>query len=533
LIHFLLSVSAMMTQAPAPSDDLLTVAEASQYQATSTSAQVRELIDRIAARSGILSVTELGKTFKGEPIPLMVLANPPVSTAREAKQTGKPICLVMANIHAGEVEGKEACLMIARELALDPHHGLLKDIILVIAPNYNADGNDEFDEVMKNRPGQDGPARCGVRPNAQGLDLNRDYIKLEAPESQALARFLTEWDPHLTIDCHTTNGSYHRYTLTYEAPLNPSGHPAPINFVRNKLLPEVTKRVKAQTGYDMWHYGNFNREHTVWETYSSQPRFGGAYQGLRSQMSVLSEAYTYASYNDRVRCTHALILQTLGFVAENKTEVIEINRQAREEVTKRGLDSQPDDIVGIRHLLAAFNEPAIVKGYANTPGLGGERGAVITGEHDLGPPKDYSVVHRGRFEPILSVRRPFAYLIPNPDGHAEPIIEKLRQHGITVEATSGEAIVEAYTLTKIDRDENAFQGHRTVTVEVTSRVERRTLPKECFKVRTGQPLGTLAVYLLEPQSDDGLLTWNFFDGQLEVGQEFPVLRVFTETDLNP
>ena len=533
VIHLLLSALTMTTQTPAIPDELLTIAESSNYQATSTSAQVQELIGRIDAKSDLLRVQELGKTSEGKSIPLMVIANPPIDSADEAKKSGKPICFVMANIHAGEVEGKEACLMIARELALDPSHPLLKDLIIVIAPNYNADGNDKFDDVAKNRPGQDGPARCGVRPNAQGLDLNRDYIKLEAPESQALVRFLSEWDPHLTIDCHTTNGSYHRYTLTYEAPLNPSGHPGPIDFVRNKLLPAVTKRVKDKTGYDMWHYGNFNREHTVWETYSAQPRFGGPYQGLRNQMSVLSEAYTYASYKDRVQCTHALIVQTLRFVAEHKAEAIEINRKAREEVAQRGRNPQPTDVVGIRHQLAAFNEPAIVKGYANTPGLGGEGGAVITGEHDLGPPKDYQVVHCGRFEPTLSVRRPFAYLVPNTDGVADPIIEKLRQHGIEVETISGEAIVEAYSVTKIDREKREFQGHRNVTVEATCRAERRTLPKGSFMVRTGQPLGTLVVYLMEPQSDDGLVTWNFFDAQLEVGREFPVLRVRTEADLNP
>lgn len=512
--------------------DLLTVAETSDYTATATSAQVMDLIERIRQRSNIMSVSELGKTVEGKPIPLLTFANPPYAlpqsndlAASDARRD-RPICFIMANIHAGEVEGKEACLMLAREIALDPNHPLLKDLIIVIAPNYNADGNDKFDDVAKNRPGQVGPAHCGIRPNSDGLDLNRDYMKLEAPETRALVRFLNDVDPDITIDCHTTNGSHHRYVLTYEAPLNPSGHAAPIEFVREQLLPEVTRRVKQHTGYDMWHYGNFNPAHTIWETYSAQPRFGGPYQGLRNQMSVLSEAYSYAPYKDRVIATREFIREILQYVAENKAKVIDINRRARLETTRKGENPQPFDDVGIRHRIAAMSEPAIVKGYEGAEG--GEGGAVADPNLDLGAPKNYSVVHLGRFEPTLSVRRPHAYLIPQ--GHSA-IVEKLHQHGIVVKPFEGVATAEAYTISAIHHAKREFQGHREVVLDVQAKRDRRTLPSGSFIVQTAQPLGTLAVYLLEPQSEDGLATWNFFDQSIEIGKEFPILCVQHASDL--
>jgi hypothetical protein len=512
-------------------NELLTVAESSDYQSTSRYAEVVDLLDRIQERSTILRRAEMGRTFENRAIPLVLLASPPVagiSQARSASEkTGKPIVFIMANIHAGEIEGKEAALMLTRELALEADHPLLKDLIIIIAPIYNADGNDRFGPGKENRPGQDGPELVGTRANAQQLDLNRDYIKLEAPETRALVKFLTECDPHLTIDCHTTNGSAHRYTLTYDAPLNPSGHPAPIDFVRDKLLPTVTKRLRDRTGYDTFFYGNFNRDRTAWETYSAEPRFGGSYQGLRGQMSVLSEAYSYAPYKDRVIVTLEFIREVLQYVAAHRAEVIEISSRARRETAAAGENPQPGDIVGIRHRIAAFNDLIVIRGYEHVGG--GEGGAAIDPHVDHGPPKDYTVIHLGRFEPTLSVPRPHAYIIPPGFDH---LVEKLRQHGIAVEPFTGDALFERYTVTRVQRSERAFQNHVMQKLDVTCARGKATFAPGSHIVRTAQPLGTLAVYLLEPQSEDGLATWNFLDDVLKEGAAYPIVRVRSRDDIS-
>ena len=143
-------------------------------------------------------------------------------------------------------------------------------------------------------------------------------------------------------------------------------------------------------------------------------------------------------------------------------------------------------------------------------------------------PKDYSVVHLGRFEPTLSVRRPYAYILPRG---LESIVDKLRQHGIHVEPFEGEGLVEVYTIQKIDRRERAFQGHKNVLLEARSDLVRERFGQGSFLVRTAQPLGTLAVYLLEPESEDGLAAWNFFDDHISQGSVFPVLRVRSAADL--
>ena len=159
--------------------------------------------------------------------------------------------------------------MLLREICSSPHPALLKDVILAVAPIYNTDGNERVSKT--NRPGQVGPEEgMGQRANARGLDLNRDFVKLEAPETQGLVRFLNQWNPHLFIDTHTTNGSYHRYTITYEGPKNPAGDPEVIRFMRKTFFPEVGAAFEKRTDLKAFYYGNFNREHTQWTTLSGR-----------------------------------------------------------------------------------------------------------------------------------------------------------------------------------------------------------------------------------------------------------------------
>src|SRR5262249_46927368 len=261
-------------------DALLTVAEKSNYQATSRHADVVDFCQRLAKASPAVRVSELGTSFEGRKLPLLILADPPVAIAEEAARAGKMVVYLQGNIHAGEVDGKEALLMLAREIATGKDRKLLKDLIIVICPIFNADGNEKMSKT--NRPGQIGPAEgMGVRVNAQGLDLNRDFVKLETPEVRALVRFMNRWSPAVVIDCHTTNGSYHRYTLTYEGPRVLAGERSIIDYVEQKLFPQVGKKLESKSGYKSFYYGNFSRDRTLWETVPATPRYGTLYAGLR------------------------------------------------------------------------------------------------------------------------------------------------------------------------------------------------------------------------------------------------------------
>ena len=521
----LLAVVAMTIGLDPADADLLTVAEASDFKATATHAQVMDLLGRIDAaddaRAGIMHVIEFGRSFEDRALPLAILADPPVRTPDEARVSGKPIIYAWANIHAGEVCGKEALLMLARELVTTPNHPLLDDLVILLAPIYNPDGNDRMS--TDNRHNQVGPEQgMGQRANAQGLDLNRDWAKLESPEAQSMACVLTAWDPHVVIDSHTTNGSHHRNALTFAGLLNPACHRDSLLFMRDELLPEVSERLRERTGYETFYYGNFNRTHTVWGTYAADPRYSGPYCGLRGHMSILSEAHAYIPYKDRVIVTREFVREIMQYVAANTARVMELHDAAKAETIAAGANPQPDDCVGIRLRRAAFNELAIVKGYVMEP-VEGRR------PRPTDEPKDYRVVHVGRFEATVSVRRPYAYVIPPGLGN---VVDKLRQHGIEVTSFEGKAGVEIYTITRIDRAERAFQDHHILTLDVEAQNMVRLFPPGSTLVRTAQPLGTLAVLLLEPRASDSLATWNFLDEHIGVGKEYPIACVRSATDLH-
>ncbi len=496
-------LAACLVVTPAAADKpLLTVAEASGYRATSRHADVVAFCEELARRSPLVKLGQLGVSGEGRKLPLLILSDPPISTPQEAARSGKPVALVIGNIHAGEVDGKEALLMLARDLAAEKDHAPLKELVLVFCPIFNADGNERISK--SHRPEQAGPEEgVGVRENAAGYDLNRDFVKLETPEVRALVRAFNEWDPALFIDLHTTNGSYHRYTLTYEGPRHPATPPAVLTGVRDRLLPDAGRRLEKATGFPSFFYGNFLEGHTLWATVPAEPRYSTHYFGLRGRAGVLSESYSYAPFPDRVKASYGFVRGCLEYTADHRAEVRDWLKPA-----------EPARNVAVRTKEVPLDGTWKFLGFADDG----------RGKGHPGEPKEYSVRYLGKSEPTLSVSRPFAYLVPSSYAKA---LETLRLHGVRLEELVSDATfdAEAYHVDKVVRAAVPFQRHRLVTADATLRAARRQVPAGTVVVRTAQPLGTLAVLLLEPQCADGLTTWNFFDAGLAEGGEFPVLRL--------
>ena len=495
-------------------DDLLTVAERSKYRATSRHAEVLELIDRLLKRSAQLNRLDFGQSTEQRPMVAVIAARPNIRSPEQARASDRLVVFLIGNIHSGECAGKEALLMLLRELALDPKHPLLEHLVLVVVPNYNPDGNER---VGKNhRPRQLGPEQgMGRRENAQGLDLNRDFVKLDCPETRALVKLIDQWNPHLLIDTHTTNGSRHRYVLTYDVPNNPAAADGPRTFLRNTMLPEVTRQLEAK-GLNMFFYGNLNSNRTRWTTYGHEPRYGIEYLGLRGRLAVLSEAYAYIPYKKRIEVTGAFLRECLSYVASNRQHIAKLLSQAEHETTAAGRNPQAGDEVAIRSRITAFPEKVTIKAF--------ERQSRRTENGLDGRPKDYTVDYFGRFEPTLRVERPFAYLVPFEESR---LADRLLLHGIRLEQLSADVSldVEVYRVDKLHQARSSFQQHRLRTVEATLRREHRQVPAGTYLVPVGQPLGNLAVVLLEPASDDGLTSWNFLDHLLAPADDYPILRI--------
>jgi murein tripeptide amidase MpaA len=204
----------------------VTRAESSDYEETSRHADVLRFIEELGGLSGTrLLTTDFGQSPEGRALPLLVLSARGVTTPEAARAAGLPIVLIQCGIHAGEVEGKEASLMLARDLCRGALGDLSQHMTLLVAPLFNPDGNDRISKENRKLDiahfeGQLGPSGgVGTRVNASGINLNRDYMKQEAPEMRLLqSRVYRAWLPHLSVDCHATNGSIHRFALTYDIP---------------------------------------------------------------------------------------------------------------------------------------------------------------------------------------------------------------------------------------------------------------------------------------------------------------------------
>ncbi|HZW32630.1 MAG TPA: DPP IV N-terminal domain-containing protein [Isosphaeraceae bacterium] len=505
----------ILSQVPEPAGALQTVAERSGYRATARYEEVASWCREFARATPNARLTELGRTSEGRSIPLLIVADPPVKTAAEAARSGKLLCLMIGDIHAGEVCGKEALPMLLREVFATPHPPLLKDLILAVAPIYNADGNERVSKT--NRPGQVGPEEgMGQRGNARGLDLNRDFVKLEAPETRGLVRFLNEWNPHLFIDTHTTDGSYHRYMITYEGPKNPAGDPRIIAFMRRTFFPKVGAAFEKRTGLKAFPYGNFNRDHTRWTTFPAEARYGTTYVGLRNRLSVLSEAYSHAPYETRVLATRDFVRDCLEVAASQKAEIFRLLAAARTAAGRWEESSRGPTMVPIRSRARAAKEPATILGFEERQ----EAGRRVRTD----TPKDYTVELVSEFEAAESVPRPFAYLIPPAFDDA---VATLQRHGLDVQELREdvELDLEVYRVEAIERSPRRFEGHHPVELRVSRQPVTRMVPAGTRVVKTAQPQGALVVGLLEPRSEDGLATWNAFDAGLNPGGEFPVLRL--------
>src|SRR5260370_3115099 len=250
LIFFLLCEVALAQELPK------TIAESSNYRATSRYDDVIAFVSAIQRADPDIRVETFATTNEGRALPLVIAGPPGVVDPRSAHAAGLPVVFVMANIHAGEVEGKEAAQMLLRDL-VSSSRKLRDAMTILIAPIYNADGNEKIS--TDHRKTQNGPPEgVGVRENAQGLDLNRDYMKLESPEARGLiANVLNRWDPLLTVDLHTTNGSYHGYALTYSPTLNPNASSDLIDFERDTLLPLIREQLRAKHPTRPHHDGTF------------------------------------------------------------------------------------------------------------------------------------------------------------------------------------------------------------------------------------------------------------------------------------
>lgn len=491
-----------------------TTAEASGYTATSTHAEVMAYVRELQQRSSRIRVEMLGTSAEGRPIPLLVIGAPVPASPGELRHDRRAVVYFQANIHAGEVEGKEAALMVARDLLSGEASKYLDRLVVLIAPVFNPDGNEKISTT--NRPTQNGPAAgVGVRVNGQNLDLNRDGIKLESPEVRGLVRnVLGRWDPVFFLDSHTHNGSYHQEPVTWVWGLNPNGDAAIFDYMADTVWPAIEKKMRVDFGTLTIPHGDFldaREPGRGWAPLGPEPRYLSNYVGLRNRLAVLDEQYPYADFETRVRGARHLMLSFLDFLYEHRDEVVDLVAKADRKRVVRGGNPTGSDVFVIETQPERVKRTLTIQGYEMEVTDTGGRYPKVQATDVARTYRD--VPYLAKYAPTRTVRLPRGYLISPAD---PAIVGKIRDHGIVVERLVAPVTVEveAFSVSKLTGSPFSDQGHFTTTVEGAYLTKEVAFPAGSYYVGMAQPLANVAAQLLEPESPDGLVTWNFLDRYL-------------------
>jgi hypothetical protein len=559
--------SAAQARPVAASKWPLTRPEATNFAETSSYEDVISYMKAMAAASPQIHMTTYGYTFEGRPLPLAVIGAPE-ATAEAVLATGKTRIYIQGNIHAGEVEGKEALLWLLRSIAKGERAEWFQSVVLLINPIYNADGNERVN--LTNRGSQNGPVGgMGQRTNAQNLDLNRDCTKMETAEARSLAMLLSAYDPHMAIDLHTTDGSVDSgFYLTYETSLNPNDSAATAGLLRNVLLPEVTKAVKAKHGWDYFYYGGVVRG-DVERAWSSDvelalPRFTSTYFGVRNKLGILVETYSYATFEDRIKANCWFLEEVIGFAAKNGETVRRAVASAEGEsvigkllAVRQKLVKGPAPVQVVTAQTVMERNPYVPDRSMRRRVPGGEKTEVM-GHYATAEPTETSLAPRAYVMPFSAAAPAAAPPAPPAASRGGPpgappgpgtgigtrgqpagspatramngVIDRLEAHGIKYYKTEKDQPFkgERFTIEASTLAEREYQGtHRMRALTGKWDVVEQTLPAGSLVVPMDQPLARLAFILFDPRSDDGFMAWNILDpvlGGTPPPQYYPVLR---------
>jgi len=560
-------------QTPAALATLKTTAEASDYKSTSTYDDVVKFMKAVAdAVPTVVHYTTYGMTYENRPMPMAVVGLGLRDIGPAAvKATGKLRVHIQANIHAGEVEGKESAQMLLRDLAMGKHNDWLQSTIFLITPIFNADGNERF--AMNNRGRQNGPINGqGTRANAQNLNINRDFTKLETPEGRAFVKLWMDYDPHVGYDLHTSDGQPTAYFMTFAPPLNPDTNDAIVTTMKDEWFPFVMKNIKAKHGWDTFYYGTIaggargrgrggpggaagngraagdagaagagaaaqtgrattpppqppqptpevfgaQPQQPAWQSFEATARFHNNYVGMRNRFALLSEAYSYATFEDRIKATNYFLEESLTWAHQNAARI-----------KKMCADADAESIVGrMEGTRAQFK-------------IGGNVEILVGEVEDEINPNTGNPMYRRKdvshptqmtdmmwFSANKTEEVPQSYYVP---AAATKALDLLKLHGIVMKQLNREVTgVEQFSIesnTARQPSNSIDTGtHGLRTLEGTWQSASGPAAAGYWEVQMNQPLARLAFDLLAPTSDDGLTAWNFLDDLLKDAKTYPILR---------
>jgi hypothetical protein len=510
---------------------LQTRAEQSGYRETGRTAEVEALSAELARTwPHAVRSFEYGRSAEGRVMRALIVSRTGALSPAELQRRSIPLLMIQAGIHPGESDGKDAGFIALRELLEAGAGTVLEHIALLFIPAFNTDGHERVGRW--NRPNQNGPAETGWRTTGQNLNLNRDYMKAEAPEMHAMLRLIDAWDPLICADLHVTDGADFEPDVSLQVePLN-QGAPS-LRASGLELREQLIARVAADGSLPLPFYPDLveadNPESGFVLTVYS-PRFSTGYFPQRNRFTVLVETHSWKPYEQRVRVTRNTILGLADLMVEHGRRWLgEAQRADAEAAALAGTDVDLDFASGWREPLAgqAAGSPTSVddasnaemidfRGYAYTRTKSEISGGLVT-RYDSSKPQIWRVPYRKKVRASVTTRVPKGGYIVSP-GHADFIAAKLDLHGIKyqrLDTARGNSEVEVFRAQSTAFSSAPFEGRMRLTLTGEWRKERLDLPAGSLFVPTAQRLVRLVAALLEPRAPDSLAAWGFFNAWFE------------------
>jgi hypothetical protein len=518
---------AQSTTPPAP-PEWQTHTEKTDYRETPRYDETIEYSRKLDAASPLLRYMSFGKSGEGRDLPLLIAAAGDRFTPEAARKAGKVVVLIQACIHPGEPDGKDAGFALLRDIAITKtRQRLLDHVVILFIPIYNTDGHERFGPY--NRINQNGPAEMGWRGTRTNLNLNRDYMKADTPETRAWLRLWTAWNPDLFIDCHVTDGADYRYNVTYQYEHFENAH-ATVRDWMKAALERVVPQTEAE-GNLLAPYPEFrdNRDLSKGITsFIGTPRFATAYVPLRNRPGLLIETHMLKDYRSRVRGTYDLLRFMLEEVNRDHESLLRAAHAADEETIREGSAYDASRRYPLRLELTDKTVPFQLKGVESRRELSEVSGAVRVIFDQK--PVDFTVPLYDDARVTVAVAPPLYYIVPV---QWTEVIDVLAAHGLKLQRLAAPLTleVETYRFSEVKWSPASFEGRVMLNYKTRMVRERRTFPAGSVIVPMAQPAAHVALHLLEPDGPDSFVAWGFFNAifeQKEYGESYVLEKLARE-----
>ncbi len=513
----LISLMLLAVSFPQNKNEWQTYFEKSNYLKTPRYEETMEYFHRLANHSEYAEMITFGVSPQGRDLNCLIVSKDKAFTVEKAKATGKPIIQILNGIHAGEIEGKDASMILLREILVTKEkEKMLDNVILLVIPIFNVDGHERFGK--SNRVNQNGPEEMGWRTTAQNLNLNRDWMKADAPEMQAMLKLFSSWLPDFLIDNHTTDGADYQYTITFGMEYYKDIYPETGAMLKKEFSPFLHKKIE-EAGYLSYAYVGLKNwvqglDSGIVE-YPAPPRFSQGYAAIQNRPGLLVETHMLKPYKDRVFSTKAAMEAVIEFCSDKNTKLIEMNKRADINSVKNLLEK--DEKLPLQFNISDKSIKVPFKGikyYKGISEISGAEKIVYTNEK-----ADMEVDLFNDAQIIKETSVPKLYIIPQ---EWFSLVDRMKLHGIKTDTLKEDKIfdVKRYRFTDVKFAQTPFEGRHKSSFTTNEYYEKIKVPAGSFLVSTNQRAIKVIVHLLEPEGEDSFVKWGFLNAIFEQKEYF-------------